>query len=120
MCFISDASECPAFFDSLGGVLESASSGDSIATLEGCDCEEQPDLNPNGVLLLVFIMHWAWVAAGMLLNSTEDMVRQWKEDFEDLLNPWQSQWTTRKTHTLLWLSNAFELAKKLCGGGTLG
>lgn len=87
MCFISDASECPAFFDSLGGALESASSGDSNATLEGCDWEEQPDLNPNGVLLLVFIMHRAWDASGMVLNSTEDMVRQWKEDFEDLLNP---------------------------------
>lgn len=87
MCFISHASECPAFFDSLGGALGSASSGDSNATLEGCDWEEQPDLNPNGVLLLVFIMHRAWDASGMVLNSTEDMVRQWKEDFEDLLNP---------------------------------
>lgn len=105
VCFISDASECPAFFDSLGGALESASSGDSIATLEGCDWEEQPDLNPNGVLLLVFIMHRGWDPLRIWSGSGKKTLRISSIPLTNL--QWeQSQWTMRKTHTLLWLSNA--------------
>ncbi|KAI3370873.1 hypothetical protein L3Q82_007390 [Scortum barcoo] len=63
--------EYPAFLESLGGVLDSAPTGDSIVllgdfnahvgndsdNLEGRDWEEQPpqSLNPSGVLLLDFL-----------------------------------------------------------------
>ncbi|KAK3518183.1 hypothetical protein QTP70_033879 [Hemibagrus guttatus] len=151
----SGSVEYPTFLEILRVVLEGAPTGDSIVLLGDFNAHVgnasdtwrgvigrngPPDLYSCGVLLLDFcaslsIMntmfehkgaHQYTCGGGELLASTEDIVRQWKEYFKDLLNPTDTpsveepEAEDSEVDSFITQAEVTEVVQKLLGGKAPG